>query len=232
MNVTGPTGTIPGTQGATGTTAAGSLTGGNSALGQEEFLQLLVAQLGNQDPMNPMDGQQFAAQLAQFSSVERLLNIETALESAADMNGLLAQSVNSGVAAGMIGRDVEAYGNQVAWDGDGDAALAYDLAANASEVTVTIRDQNGNVVRELTPGAQEDGRSTLAWDGTDKNGATVPEGVYTFEVAAVDANDEAVAAETYVTGTVDRIRFSPDGTQLWIGPMSVWMGDVLTVQSA
>ena len=69
-------------------------------MGKDEFLLLLVTQMRHQDPMNPMDGQQFAAQLAQFSSVEQLINIDRTLAASGEMNSLLAQGVNSGVAAG------------------------------------------------------------------------------------------------------------------------------------
>lgn len=90
----------------------------SAVMGKDDFLRLLVTQLGNQDPLNPMDGQEFAAQLAQFSSVEQLLNISDVLAQNGEMNGLLAQSINSGVASGLIGKTVQASGNAISWDGE------------------------------------------------------------------------------------------------------------------
>ncbi|MEX1055960.1 MAG: flagellar hook capping FlgD N-terminal domain-containing protein, partial [Rhodothermales bacterium] len=119
-----------------------------SALGKNEFLRLLVAQISNQDPLNPMQGHEFAAQLAQFSSVEQLMNIGDVLTKNGELNGLLAQSVNSGVASGLIGKSIETKGNQINWSGEGVSELNFKLADSAQSVTVTIRDKVGNVIRK------------------------------------------------------------------------------------
>src|SRR5690606_23139416 len=133
---------------------------------------------------SPTDGQQFAAQLAQFSSVEQLMNIDQTLAANGQMNGILAQSVNSGVAAGLIGKNVEADGNTVHWDGENDTTLHFELGAPARDVTVRIRDAAGQVVRELDLGSYGAGEQSVTWDGKITKGGVGSPGTYTFEVLA------------------------------------------------
>jgi flagellar basal-body rod modification protein FlgD len=95
-----------------GMTTTQSSTSSNSAMGQMDFLQLLMVQLSYQDPMNPIDSQAFSAQLAQFSQLEQLTEMNENLGYAQQTNLLLAQSVNNTMAASMIGKDVKAYGDQ------------------------------------------------------------------------------------------------------------------------
>lgn len=211
------------------TDAAASASSGGSALGKEEFLQLLVAQLSNQDPMNPLEGQEFAAQLAQFSSVEALLNIEGALSENAELSALIAQSTNSGVAAGLIGKSVTAQGNAVDWSGDGESVINYDIESNAATVTVEIKNDAGVVIRTLELTGQESGANTAAWDGKTDAGDVAEKGSYTFSVKAVDSDGADVAAATHTKGIVDRVSFTPDGIVLWMGETPVSMSAVTSV---
>ncbi len=208
-----------------------SLDAGSQVLGEDQFLQLLVTQLSNQDPLNPLDGQEFAAQLAQFSTVEQLVNIKGTLEGNNASIDLLSQSTNAGIAAGLIGQTIEAEGNAVDWSGESDVPLAFDLGAAATSVTITIRDEAGNVVRTLDAGAMGKGDQTVDWDGTNADGATVEQGVYTFEVAATDADGNTVTATTLMRGAVDRVTFGLDGILLWLGDVSVPLEMVSSVES-
>ena len=222
---------LPGASGAQSTGLLSRATG-SSVMGKDEFLLLLVTQLRNQDPMNPMDGQQFAAQLAQFSSVEQLINIDRTLAAHGEMNGLLAQSVNSGVAAGLIGKSIQADGNAVHWSGGDDVPLHFELAGEATKVTVKVRDADGTVVREMEVDARDAGRHSAAWDGKNAAGVAVPKGTYTFEVEAVAGKDgkDKVGATPFIQGKVDRITFGQDGIMLWIGEQAIPMGAVRTVK--
>ncbi len=208
-----------------------SLGAGSEVLGKEEFLQLLVTQISNQDPMNPLEGQDFAAQLAQFSTVEQLINIDETLGVNNTSVELLSQSTNAGIAASLIGQTVEAGGNAINWNGEDDADLAFELGAPASNVTVTIMDDAGNVVRTLEVGAMGDGDQTVSWDGTNGDGATVEQGLYTFEVSATDTDGEAVEVTTLTRGTVDRVTFGLDGILLWLGEVPVPLEMVSTVEN-
>ena len=203
---------------------------GGQALGKEEFLRLLVTQLSNQDPMNPMQGQEFAAQLAQFSSVEQLININESVSAQGEMQQLLSQGINSGVAAGLIGKQVEAAGNQVGWQGEGEVPLQFELATAAPSATLTLRDAAGNVAHTLELKNLKAGRHAIEWNGENDGGARLPQGVYSFEVNAVDTDGNPVAAAPSTRGRVDRVSFGQDGIRLWLGDVSIPMSAVQSVE--
>lgn len=225
---------VLGTQDAATPPSAGNgetLTGrAGAAMGKEDFLKMLVTQLRNQDPMNPLEGHEFAAQLAQFSSVEQLIGISDALSETSRINGMLAQSINSGVAAGLIGKTVFAAGDAVHLPPDGAAELHFKLERAAQNVTATIRDAAGNVVRTFELGANDAGEHGITWDGLDANGARVPPGTYRLDLTAIDSADAPVEAESFVKGAVDRVSFGKHGILLWIGDRSVAMENVESVE--
>jgi flagellar basal-body rod modification protein FlgD len=157
-----PNGSGPQEGGSGGRGALSEATSAN--LGKNDFLKLLTTQLQNQDPSNPMKGKEFAAQLAQFSSVEQLTNISSQIEEQGNSDGALAQSINDSIATDLIGRTVETTGSTMQWRGEGEATFGLDLERPASEATVTIRDAGGNAVRTKT--LENVSQSTeVTWDG-------------------------------------------------------------------
>ena len=225
-----------------------SASAGGVNLGRDEFLQLLVAQLRNQDPTSPQSGHEFAAQLAQFSSVEQLTNINGAMSAqlaqfnalAGGINGLRAGQINmtdqlSGridlqAATALIGQSVEVSDGSAAWDGQTRVPVAVRLAGAAQEVTLTVRDADGEVVRTIRTGALGEGDHTLAWDGALEDGSPAEPGDYTVEVAAVGPEGQPVAATPLATGTVDRLTVEADGVYLWIGDRRVPFSALLSVR--
>ncbi|HEX7343747.1 MAG TPA: flagellar hook capping FlgD N-terminal domain-containing protein, partial [bacterium] len=131
--------------------------GANSVMGQMDFLQLLMIQLSYQDPMSPMDSQEFASQLAQFSQLEQLTQMNQNMGLSMQTNLILAQSVNNTMAATMIGKEVLAYGNEVELVEGEEATLHYDLNGAAQNVTITIQDSAGATVRTIEAGPQSSG---------------------------------------------------------------------------
>lgn len=214
-----------------GTNPTGTTTGATDVLGQDDFLLLLVTQLNNQDPLNPLDGQEFAAQLAQFSTLEQLISIDDTLTGNSALMGALNDTTNAGIAAGLIGKDIEAQGNLVSWSGGDAVPISFDLGATASSVRVTIRDASGNVVRTLDAGGRARGDNVVEWDGKNSDGTTVSDGVYSFEIEANDADDFPVSATSLIKGTVDRVTFGTEGIQLWIGEVPVLLGSVSSIHS-
>lgn len=202
---------------------------GSGVIGKDGFLKLLVSQLSNQDPLNPMEGQEFAAQLAQFSSVEALLNIDETLTGQGELNALLAQSMNNGVAAGLIGRSVEAPGNQLSWDGRAAATGMFDLKGTADSVKVEILDTSGAVVRTIDLGAMASGKHEFSWDGAADGGVSQQAGAYAARVVATDKNGKSIESTSTIKGKVDRVTFSNDGVFLWIGQVKISMAQVQTV---
>jgi len=220
----------------TGGSAGNSGSGGREALsqatsanlGKNDFLKLLTTQLKNQDPSNPMKGKEFAAQLAQFSSVEQLTNISSQLEGQQKGNEALAQSVNDSIATDLIGRKVETSGSTIQWGGEGDTTFGLDLERPATEATVTIRDGAGNAVRTKTLENVSE-TTEISWDGTSDGGGQVPNGTYSVDVSATGANGESVEATAHLEGTVDRVSLEKGGTSLWLGGARVPMGRVESI---
>lgn len=232
-------------------TPAASLAGaaGSSGMGRDAFLHLLVTQLRNQDPTSPQSGSDFAAQLAQFSSVEQLTQISQAMAGQGQQLGVLAQAlmmVRAGQAemagqlstridlqsaSGLIGQTVQVASPAVAWDGAGPTAVNVHLGGDAREVEVTLRNASGDVVRVLRVGAHDAGTHAIAWDGAGADGQPLPPGTYTASVSATGAEGASVAAAPTITGRVDRITVEGDGVFLWVGGQRISFNALLTVES-
>ncbi|MEQ9325159.1 MAG: FlgD immunoglobulin-like domain containing protein [Polyangiaceae bacterium] len=176
---------------------------GNQAVDKEAFLKLLVAQLQQQDPLSPVDGTEWVAQLAQFSVVEQQMQQSEQL----DLISLQLTGIASNEAIGLIGKEVTVQGDMISFDGVEATGFSVDLQKPAAEVTVTIRDAQGNAVKTMELGAQKAGPLPVTWDGTDENGDTVPPGSYSVEVSARDADGNPVTVSQDVTGTVVGVTF-------------------------
>ena len=179
-----------------------------------------------------MDGQEFAAQLAQFSSLEQLVTMNDSIAQNGEINGLLAQSINSGVASGLIGKEIEANGNALQLQEGATNKLRFDLGEAASSVSIEIFNEAGVKVRTIENGQRAAGEQDYVWDGTDDEGKKLATGNYTFEVKASDAEGNDIGVTTYTRGLVDRVSFGRDGILLWIGQTSIAMGDVSSVSEA
>ena len=128
---------------------------GKSSLGQQEFLQLLVAQMRNQDPVNPMDGAEFASQLAQFNSVEQLISVNDGLDQLAMSQDLMGSSLTNSMAASLTGKDIRALSDQVFLSSEGEAEINFKLNDSASDVEIIVRTASGaEVRRESYPGGR------------------------------------------------------------------------------
>lgn len=175
----------------------------NDKLGKDEFLTMLVAQLQYQDPMNPMDSTGFTAQLAQFSSLEQLESINATLET---MTTYQASNDNA-QAVQFIGKQVTAVGNMVELDNSGTATMSFDLAEDADAVYIKVYDEAGTFVGDFEVGSLVAGEQQVTWDGRDQNGQSLPEGLYQFDILAVDEEDAQVSATTYSTGVVTGVSY-------------------------
>jgi flagellar basal-body rod modification protein FlgD len=193
-------------------------------LGRDEFLKLFLAQLNHQDPLNPMDGTQFSSQLAQFSSLEQLFNVNENLESikaAQDGDGFY-QILD------LIGKEIEAEGNSLSLM-RGETASGGFYSEIPAECSVLISDQNGYPVRELSMGMIESGEHSFKWDGRDQDGNLMESGIYTYEVAAMDPSGEIMPVETRIRGVVDRINLDGEEPLLYIGSTAIQLSQIMNV---
>ena len=175
---------------------------GSDDLGKMDFLNILVAQLQNQDPMNPMDDKEFTAQLAQFSSLEQLTNI------AEGVDNLNASSQQKDMfdAVSFIGKEVRAEGYAVSKEGSTVSTLYFDLDRTITGGFINVFDSNGNIVLTEEMGGRQAGTYEYKWDGTDYNGNETTDGVYYIYMSATDAAGNPVLIYTDVNGTVAGIQ--------------------------
>jgi len=213
------------TSSAATTSAANSAMKQSMGLNTNDFLNLFITQLQNQDPLNPQDSSQFIGQLAQLTQVEQAYNTNTNLQ------GLLSQGGNSTAMASvsMIGKQVQAQGSQVSLQSGSPTAVNFSLASAASNVTVAIKDAGGNTVKTISGGAAAAGQGSIAWDGTNTAGSQLASGVYTFSVAATDASGNAVTATPMVKGTVTGVDLTGTSPVLNLGNLSVNLTNVTSV---
>lgn len=204
-------------------------TSSSSVMGKDDFLKLLVMQLQNQDPLNPMDGTEFASQLAQFSSVEQLSNINTNLTDSLNANALLSQSINNALSSTFIGREVKATASSFNYTGETGLKLGYTLPAAASTVNVKIFNSAGTLVRTIKSTGLEKGDSTVTWDGKDERGASLETGKYTFKVEARDEAGTTLSAAGFIYGKITSVRFGADGTMFVIDGAEVPISEVLEI---
>ncbi|NKE66181.1 flagellar hook assembly protein FlgD [Ramlibacter sp. RBP-2] len=179
-----------------------------SAANEQRFLKLLVTQLKNQDPLNPMENAQLTSQLAQMSTVSGIEKMNATLQT------MLAQSGAGQMmqAAGMVGRWALAPGSSLP-AGEGPAAFAVELPSSAASVQALVTDAAGTVVRTIDLGAQPGGLHDAAWDRLDDAGRPVPAGAY--QVRVVAANGPAtVPASTLVYEQVGGVAPGPAGVSL------------------
>ncbi len=189
----------------------------------ESFLKLLVTQLKNQDPLDPMDATQFTAQLAQFASVEQAIKTNKNLESLIGMT----KSGQVSAAVSYIGKIIEAEGNKAPL-ANGKAEFSYTLDEPAALVSVTVFDANGRAVLSTT-GEITMGTHEFVWNGVDAQGNTRPDGVYTLGVGAVDKEGIQIGVMTRFKGLVDGADTSDDIIKLTVGGVAVPMDKILSV---
>ena len=205
-----------------GTTTSTSET----VMGKDDFLTLLITQLRNQDPLNPSDSTEFTAQLAQFSSLEQLQNINSALASFE----VYQSTANNIQASNFIGQTVTAAGDTVSVSNGTSDSLSVELDAPAQAVYIQIYDAYGEYVTDIEAGSLDAGMHTLAWDATDQYGADVADGRYTFSVMAVDADGNSVSTTSYITGLVTGVDYQSGETMLLIGDQEVSIASLIRVE--
>lgn len=175
---------------------------------QDRFLKLLVTQMKNQDPLNPLDNAQVTSQLAQLSTVTGIDKMNNTLETF--MASL--QSSQSLQMSNLIGHDVLVEGNQLSFDGTV-GYFGVELPTSTDDLTVTVSDAAGNPIRKITLGNQPEGIVPLSWDGYGDNGSQAASGNYTFAVSATINGEKATATGLTLT-QINSITASNSGIKL------------------
>ncbi len=195
----------------TAATSSAGAAGASASVSTDEsnFLQLLVTQMKNQDPLNPLDNAQVTSQLAQLSTVTGVNQLNTTLSSlVSDF-----QSSQTVQATSMIGHSVLSAGNTLALT-NGSGALGLQLGTAANDVKVTITNGAGVAVNTIDLGPQAAGTLPLTWNGKDSSGNQLPDGTYSFAVAATAAGVPLTDATTLGLSTVNSISTNAQGVTL------------------
>ncbi|GAB1233240.1 flagellar hook assembly protein FlgD [Ferrigenium sp. UT4] len=180
---------------------------------QDRFLKLLVTQMKNQDPLNPLDNAQVTSQMAQLSTVTGIDKLNATVQSLSS-SMLAAQSLQ---AVAMIGHPVLVAGDSLEL-GNGKAFAAVELTQPSDKLTVSINDASGRSLRTLQLGAQDSGIVEVAWDGVTDSGAIAPDGSYTLSaVSELGGQKSAVATLSY--GLVNSVAQSQSGVTVNVGKL-------------
>ncbi len=191
----------------------------------ELFLGLLTQQLQNQDPLDPMDSNQFVSQLVEFSSVEQQISQNENLETLIALQSSGAESE----AVAYIGRDAAVAGGAAELN-QGRAAWSVNLEGSAAAMSARIRNAEGAVVYEETLGPQPAGAREFGWDGRNNAGAQQPDGLYTLEIEAIDADQEPVGAALAGFARVTGVELGGDAPVLLLGDLRAALSDLRFVR--
>ncbi len=190
----------------------------------DTFLTLLTTQLQYQDPLDPMDTNEFTSQLVEFTGVEQAIATNDKLEELISLQS--SSQLNDAV--GYIGKTVSADSIILMLQG-GDSTITYSLGANAAQTSVLVIDELGNTVRTLS-GETAVGDHEIVWDGKDDNGNTLEDGLYGFLVTAIDADDNPVPLVQGTSGQVTGVKQVDGNVILEIGELELQLNEILAIQ--
>lgn len=199
--------------------------GSKDNIGRDEFLTLFVAQLRHQDPLNPLDSTEFTAQLAQYSSLEQLLNVNENLE-------LMKTSQEQDYrlqALDFLGKEITADGDLLFLEPDKFSEGSFSITESAN-CTAFIMDANGIPVRTIPLGVLEAGQHQFQWDGRDASGKEMDSGIYSFEVTAMTGDEMIVPVTTQIAGKVTGVNLESNTPVLFLGDIPMYLSQVTEIK--
>ena len=196
---------------------------GMKDLDRTTFLRLLTTQLQHQDPMNPMNNEEFVAQLATFASLEQLMQMKDSMDSVS----MGMASMNNVAMVDLMGKDVVARGSAVHYKGSGDKELHYQAAVPMEGTICNIYDDKGKMIRTLEVGDVSPGEGSVAWNGRDSTGKKVDEGDYAFKFVSRDASGDFLQVQGLVVGQVTEMDYSSGEPQPAVDGIPISLGDIV-----
>lgn len=184
---------------------------------KNQFLQMLITQLKNQDPLSPMDTTQFTNQMMMMGQLEQLFNLNESVGNmaAAQQGSLISQY------SGLVGKDVLATGNQFQIAEGSAGELQFYLPETPADIEVNVFDKYGNLVRDFAPTITTSGDHEVEFDGKDSQGTDLPTGYYTYTVSALNQEGNSILATTYSQGKISSIRLDNGSPVFQMGDKDV-----------
>lgn len=196
---------------------------GNDKLDKDAFFKLMLAQMKNQDPTNPLKPHEMSAQLANFSALEQMTNVNSTLTEM--KNG--QKPIEQFQALNMIGKAVAGDSARVVRNkGDTNHDVLFTLPAAAAEVSVKVKNSAGDVVRSYSLKNLKQGENHVTWNGLDDKGMAQAADEYSFQVEAKSSDGKKMAVKTDFEGTITGINYTPEGPVLLVGQQTIRLRDV------
>lgn len=202
-----------------------ALTSAQNGMGRDEFLKLLTTQIENQDPLDPLKNHEFVAQLAQFSALEQQIITNDSL-SQIQMSQM---SLSNAQLTGMIGKEIVARGDAVRIAGGDAQSIGVMLPGPATNVEITVSDENGNAVATLSRDRLQGGYQEVEWNGVGADGRPLPDGRYRVSISAVDSAGNPMTVDSMTRGIVEAVTFESGMAELIVGNARIVPGDVLSI---
>ena len=200
-----------------------------SSLGKDDFLTLLIAQLRNQDPLNPADNTEFVAQLAQFSTLEQMTLMNTNLEQSLANNTAMSEAVTNAMVVNYFGKEVAAETDLFTYDGEAGVDLNFNLDRPVSWAKLEITDMAGHFIRTISLGSMEEGINSVGWDGLTNLGVKAQPGEYTYSIEAYDYLENQVGFSQIFYGVVEGITYKDGMAYLNVGGVNVPFDKIRTI---
>jgi flagellar basal-body rod modification protein FlgD len=195
-------------------------------LGKDDFLTLLVTQLKNQDPLKPSDPTEFTSQLAQYSSLEQLYNINESMKSLDDLKGVFGRLS----ALSLIDKYVVINSDTFQFDGQ-EAGLGFCFQNMVREATVYVKNDSGQILDQISVLNPSTGEHIMKWNGKDQNGRQLPPGTYFFSVIGITEAGEEVQGMPMVESRISGVDFSDSGNTLLTNNGRVMLSEIFTVNN-
>jgi flagellar basal-body rod modification protein FlgD len=202
---------------------------GNNQLDKDAFLKLMLTQMKYQDPTNPMQSHEMAAQLAQFTSLEQLNNINMTLSGMSKAQ----QPQTNYQALALIGKKISGDSSKVMRSaGDTKHGIGFELMGDAGKVRITIKDSAGTLVKKLDVGALKKGANTVEWNGLNEEGSAARPGEYRVSVEGVSNTGAKIYAKTSFEGRITGLNYTQEGPVLLVGNKSVKLSEVKKIEES
>ncbi len=203
--------------------------GPHNQMGKDEFLKLLTYQLQHQDPMNPMDQGKMTGELAQFSQLEQLAELNKKFDQGNKTQGMQDKFY----AASFVGKKIVTHGSSLDLKNSGDPAdVLFKLDGEAMKVMVRIHDEKNNIIGEIWKDGMSAGGHQVTWDGVSLDGTPAVKGKYRIQVKAWDQAGQEVGTRTEATGVVSSVTFDEGEPVLTVNGQKVYLRDVASFHTA